>query len=61
MKLTKKQIDIIIRNTPEKLKGTFPTITETLGYFMKAETNWSYRAGYTRDGELVVTVFGEVQ
>ena len=61
MKLTKKQIDIIINHTPEELKGTFKTIVCELGYFMKAETNWAYHAGYTADGFLVVTVFGQVQ
>lgn len=61
MKLTKKQIDIIIANTPAKLKGTYPAIVADLGYFMKADANWSYKAGYTFDGYLVVTVFGCVQ
>lgn len=61
MKLTKKQIDIIIKNTKPELKGTFPVIVETLGYYTKSECNWSYRAGFTSEGFLVVTVFGEVR
>ena len=61
MKLTKKQIDIIIRNTPKELKGTFPKTEDELGYFMPYDANWSYRAVYTTDGVLVVTVYGQVQ
>lgn len=61
MKLTRKQIEMIIKNTKPELKGTQPLIVETLGYFQKAETNWSYRAGWTSEGDLVVTVFGEVK
>lgn len=58
--LTKKQIETIRRHTPEALKGTQVMICETLGYFQPAGANWSYRAGWTRDGILVVTRFGEV-
>ena len=61
MKLTKKQIEIIIAHTPVELKGTYPAIIANFGYFMKTDANWSYRAGYTSDGYLVVTVFGCVQ
>ena len=61
MKLTKKQIDIIIAHTPKELKGTCPAIVTDFGYYMKSNANWSYRAGYTYDGFLVVTVFGHVQ
>lgn len=60
MKLTKKQINIIRENTPEELKGTQPYIIATLGYFTPAGANWSWRAGYTDHGQLVVTRFGEV-
>ena len=60
MNLTMKQIKMIIKHTPDALKGTYPTIVESLGYFMKAGANWSYRAGWTADGILVVTVFGQV-
>lgn len=61
MKLTKKQIEIIINHTPKELKGTFPVIHCELGYYMKSDANWSYHAGYTADGFLVVTVYGQVQ
>lgn len=60
MKLTKKQIDTIKAHTPAFLRGTQPIIIETLGYFMPAGANWSYRAGYTDNGILCVTRFGEV-
>lgn len=61
MKLTKKQIEAIKAHTPEELKGKQVSIWDTLGSYSKANANWSYRAGWTRDGILVVTVFGEVQ
>lgn len=61
MKLTKKQIDIIIAHTPKELKGSCPAIVADFGYYMKAGANWIYHAGYTHDGFLVVTVFGYVQ
>lgn len=61
MKLTKKQIDLIIKNTKPELKGTHQSIKTTLGYFMPYNANWSYIAGWTYDGDLVVTVFGQVQ
>ena len=60
MKLTKKQIDAIRAHTPAELKGQQVSIWETLGTYSKPSANWSYRAGWTRDGVLVVTVFGEV-
>lgn len=60
MKLTKKQIDLIIKNTKKELKGTSASIAQTLGYFQKAGANWSYVAGWTYNGDLVVTVFGTV-
>ena len=61
MKLTKKQIQIIIDQTPDELRGTFCDVYPVLGYFSHVETNWGYKAGYTRDGVLVVTVFGQIQ
>ena len=60
MKLTKKQIDLIRKNTPDALKGTQTTIRDFLGSFTPSGANWSYYAGWTRDGILVVTRFGEV-
>ena len=61
MKLAKKQIDLIIAHTPENLKGKQLHIDEYLGSYTKYGANWAYHAGWTRDGVLVVTVFGEVQ
>ena len=60
MKLTMAQIKQIQKHTPENLKGTYPTIVENLGFFQKADANWSYWAGWTKDGILVVTVYGKV-
>ena len=61
MRLTKKQIDLIIKNTKKELKHKQISIDELLGIYTKAGANWSYKAGFTIDGDLVVTVFGEVQ
>ena len=61
MKLTKKQIDSIIESTKKELKGTQAGIYKQLGYFMPNDANWAYYAGWTNGGDLVVTVFGEVQ
>ena len=62
MKLTKKQIDLIIKNTPEFLKGTFPKVGDELGTYQKSDANWSYHAVWTQDlNMLVVTVYGQVQ
>ena len=61
MNLTKKQIDLIIENTKKEIKGTHQSIYITLGFFTKAGANWSYHAGWTYEGDLVVTVFGEVK
>lgn len=61
MKLTKKQINEIIKRTPKKLKGYHESIETVLGYFTKQGANWSYKTGWTYNGDLVVTVFGEVQ
>lgn len=60
MKLTKKQIETIRRNTPEELKGKQENLVETLGYYTPAGANWSYRAGWTAAGAFVVTRFGEI-
>lgn len=59
-KLTKKQIDLIRSHTPADLKGKQMTISQTLGYFQPCEANWAYLAGWTHDGNLIVTRFGEV-
>jgi len=64
MKLTKRQIDTIIRNTPEDLKGYHNSFESDFGYFMPLGANWSYHAGYVRynDGVvLVVKVFGQIK
>ena len=60
MKLTSKQIKIIIRNTPKGLKGTTPYLVDILGYYQPSNANWCYEAGYTEGGILVVTFFGSV-
>jgi len=61
--LTKKQMQQIIDRTPEKCKGEIPGssyIREPLGRFSPSGANWSYVAGWTKDGDLVVLRFGEV-
>lgn len=60
MKLTKKQIKIIIEQTKKELKGTQKSICKTLGYFQPLGANWSFVAGWTYEGDLVATRFGEV-
>lgn len=60
MKLTRKQIEIIRSHTPDYMRGKQVKIDDVLGTFQKSDANWSYIAGWTYDGELVVTVFGEV-
>ncbi len=63
MSLTKKQIDIIRKNTPEKLKGKQMSLEQTLGYYRPYSANWSYCAGYVEYKGvmiLIVTVFGKV-
>ena len=60
MKLARKQIDLIRAHTPAELKGKHVSIAQMLGYFQPTEANWSYIAGWTHDGQLVVTRFGEV-
>ena len=64
MKLTRQQINIIVENTPQELKGQQMRLEIDFGSYMKSNANWSYRAGYVKhNGQmvLVVTVFGEVQ
>ena len=61
MKLTWKQIIEIMNHTPANLKHTHATIEDPLGYFTPSNANWSYRAGWTREGVLVGLCFGEVQ
>ena len=61
MKLTRKQIFEIMNHTPANLKHTHATIEDPLGYFTPSGANWSYRAGWTREGVLVVVRFGEIQ
>jgi hypothetical protein len=60
MKLTRKQIEIIREQTKKELKGTHQSICTTLGWYTPSQANWSYLAGWTYDGNLVVTRFGEV-
>ena len=60
MKLTKKQIEDIREMTKKELKGTQKSICKTLGYFQPLGANWSWVAGWTYEGDLVVTRFGEV-
>lgn len=60
MKLTRKQIEIIREQTKKELKGTYQSICTTLGRYTPSQANWSYLAGWTYDGDLVVTRFGKV-
>lgn len=60
MNLTKKQIDLIVSKTKKSLKGKSMSISVTLGYFSPYGANWSYVAGWTYSGDLVVTRFGQV-
>lgn len=60
MKLTRKQINEIAQHTPADMVGKQTSIYTVLGYFQKAGANWSYLAGWTYDGLLVVTRFGEI-
>ena len=60
MNLTKKQIELIRENTPEELKGYYVSIKTTLGYFQPSGANWRWVAGWTYEGQLVVTRFGEI-
>lgn len=60
MNLTKKQIEFIRKQTKEELKGKQKSICVTLGYFHPSNANWAWVAGWTYEGDLVVTRFGEV-
>lgn len=60
MNLTKKQIDLIVSKTKKSLKGKSASIMTTLGYFQPNYANWSYVAGWTYSGDLVVTRFGQI-
>ena len=68
MKLTKKQIEIIRRNTPAEIVGKErqhidAQYIEKLGYFQPESANWSYIAEYiSYKGQplLIVTRFGEI-
>jgi len=59
--MTKQEINKIIEMTKPNLKGKQVTIYIALGYFQKSGANWYYCAGWTNDGDLVVTVHGQVQ
>lgn len=65
MKLSKKQIDLIIKNTPADLHGQ-PVRGATgyeLGYYQPAGANWAYHAQYIDyNGApiLVATQFGHI-
>lgn len=61
MKLTWKQIIAIKNHTPLELKGKHTTLEETLGRFQPLNSNGIYLAGWTHEGDLVVTRFGEIQ
>ena len=61
MNLTKKQIKRICMMTKKELIGTQPSIKMVLGYFQPSGANWSYVAGWTYEGDLVVTQFGSVK
>lgn len=68
MKLTKKQIEIIRRNTPAELVGSqrasiYAEYLGEFGYFQPANANWAYIAEYIKyNGQplLIVTQFGEI-
>lgn len=68
MKLKKKQIEIIRRNTPAEIVGKQrqhinAQYIEKLGYYQPTNTNWSYVAEYiSYKGQplLIVTRFGEI-
>ena len=62
--LTKRQIQQIIFHTPEELHGKAlgsAAMVEELGCFQPEDANWSYRAGWLNDGQLVVMVFGTIK
>ena len=59
-KLTKKQIRAIVAHTPAELKGQQVQLDDILSYYQPSNANWSYRAGWTSDGALVVDYFGKI-
>ena len=59
-RLTRKQINLIVAQIPEELRGTQAHITTAFGAYSPSNANWSYVAGWTNNGDLVVTRFGEV-
>jgi hypothetical protein len=65
MKLTKKQIDLIIENTPSDLHGqpVRGLNNGELGYYSPANANWAYHAvfiDYNGGSVLVATRFGHI-
>lgn len=65
MKLTRKQINIIVFNTPAELHGKpVPGGAGTeLGYYQPAGANWAYHAqyiDYNGAPVLVATQFGHI-
>lgn len=68
MKLTRKQIEIIRKNTPTELVGKQRQSANVFylgefGYFQPAGANWSYIAElvkYNNQPLLIVTSFGEI-
>jgi len=72
MKLSKKQINLIIKNTPDFLKEKQYSFIEDFGYYRPSDANWSYQVGwvyneaeiYHREQDkkyLVVKVFGVIK
>ena len=65
MKLTRKQINIIVFNTPAELHGKPATgaTGQELGYYQPTGANWAYHAQYINyNGApvLVATQFGHI-
>ena len=65
MKLTKKQIDLIIENTPSELHGKSvgSCAGVELGYYSPAGANWAYHAqfiDYNGVPVLVIIRFGHI-
>lgn len=58
--MTKKEMQKIIDHTTLELIGEQRTIHEYLGKYVPGGANWAYWAGWTIEGELVVTRFGIV-
>ena len=59
-RLTLSQIKIIVKRTPKELEGRQIHFVEELGYFVRRNANWTYVAGWTDEGLLVVTRFGSI-